>query len=202
MASLEQSMIKPAKIVCSMCGPPLLLAVFSLSAQAGSAIDAQRSQITVHVGKSGVFGAGHEHDVRAPIASGTITTSDNAMVEFKIRAADMKVLPEAKVSVKDHEQIQQNMQEHVLESGKFPEIEFRSSKISKTAANEWKVTGTLRLHGTAKLIQLPVELRGDAYTGSVKIKQTDFGITPIKVAGGLVRVRDELAIEFRIYSEN
>jgi polyisoprenoid-binding protein YceI len=114
----------------------------------------------------------------------------------------MKVLPEAKVSVKDHEQIQQNMQEHVLESGKFPEIEFRSSKISKTAANEWKVTGTLRLHGTAKLIQLPVELRGDAYTGSVKIKQTDFGITPIKVAGGLVRVRDELAIEFRIYSEN
>jgi polyisoprenoid-binding protein YceI len=195
-------MIKPVKKVCSIWGRALLLAVFSLSAQAGSAIDAQRSQITVHVGKSGVFGAGHEHDVCAPIASGTITTSDNAMVEFEIRAADMKVLPDAKVSSKDHEQTQQNMQQHVLESAKFPEIEFRSSKVSKTAANEWKVTGTLRLHGTAKLVQVPVELQDDAYVGRVKIKQTDFGITPIKVAGGLVKVKDELAIEFRIYSKN
>jgi len=36
------------------------------------------------------------------------------------------------------------------------------------------------------------------FTGSATIRQTDFGITPIKVVGGAVSVRDDVKIEFRI----
>jgi hypothetical protein len=41
---------------------------------------------------------------------------------------------------------------------------------------------------------------GGAYVGTVRIKQTDFGIQPIKVGGGVVKVKDELEIAFRVYT--
>jgi len=33
----------------------------------------------------------------------------------------------------------------------------------------------------------------------VRIKQTEFGIQPIKIGGGVVRVKDELEISLRVY---
>ena len=39
-----------------------------------------------------------------------------------------------------------------------------------------------------------------AYVGAVQIKQTDFGIGPIKIGGGVVRVKDELDMTFRTYA--
>jgi hypothetical protein len=35
-----------------------------------------------------------------------------------------------------------------------------------------------------------------AYTGRSKIKQTDFGISPVSGAGGVVKVKNELEIQF------
>jgi hypothetical protein len=47
-----------------------------------------------------------------------------------------------------------------------------------------------------------VEVRheGEAYTGSTRLKQTDFGIQPVSVAGGAVKVKDEVEISFKIYA--
>jgi hypothetical protein len=36
------------------------------------------------------------------------------------------------------------------------------------------------------------------YVGSALIKLTEFGIKPVKVAGGTVKVKDEVRIEFDI----
>jgi hypothetical protein len=32
----------------------------------------------------------------------------------------------------------------------------------------------------------------------VTLKQTDYGITPVKIAGGAVKVKDEIVIEFSV----
>jgi hypothetical protein len=45
-----------------------------------------------------------------------------------------------------------------------------------------------------------VTREGEAYIGTVSIKQTEFGIQPIKIAGGVVRVKDELKINFKVYT--
>jgi len=60
------------------------------------------------------------------------------------------------------------------------------------------VTGTLNLHGVTKPVEVKVLREGDAYRGSARIKQTDFGIKPVRIAGGTVRVKDEIRIEFDI----
>jgi len=36
------------------------------------------------------------------------------------------------------------------------------------------------------------------FMGTARLRQSDFGITPIKVAGGAIRVKDEIQLEFDI----
>ena len=43
-----------------------------------------------------------------------------------------------------------------------------------------------------------VKEKSGHYTGHATLKQTDFGIEPVKVAGGAVRVKDEVQVEFDI----
>jgi len=175
----------------------VMASVLSARAQEKS-IDVQRSTITVHVGKAGVFSvAGHEHTVDAPIEAGTLNDSGvDARVEFRVAAAKMLVRAEGD-DKKNQAEIQQTMQEKVLESAKYPEISFRSSSVEKAGDNAWRVKGNLMLHGVTKPVEVNAKEEGGAYTGNITIKQTDFGIQPINV-GGVVKVKNELQIAFRI----
>ena len=162
-------------------------------------IDVQRSTIAIHVGKAGLFSAaGHEHWVNAPIAEGILNDSDRPSVEFKVLAASMQVKADPKIDAKTQAEIQKDMQEKTLESAAYPEIVFRSSSVQKKTNGEWKVNGELRLHGITRPVVVAVQQRGNAYTGRATLKQTDFGIKPIRAAGGMVRVKDEIEIEFHI----
>ena len=176
----------------------LAIAAVSLTAQ-NKAIDVRRSSITIHVGKSGVFSAaGHEHWVSAPIVSGEVNDADPARVELKVDAAKMTVKPDSKLSPADQAKVQQDMQEKVLESSRYPEIVFRSSRVTKASDGQWEVAGMLTLHGVTKPVTASVARKGDAYVGRAMIRQTEFGIKPISAGGGAVKVKNELSIEFEI----
>src|SRR5580698_3737077 len=164
------------------------------------AIDTQRSTITIHVGKSGLFSAAaHDHIVDAPISNGTISELANPHIEFRVETAKMSVKPDAKIDAKDQATIQTHMQEMTLETKKFPEITFRSVKIDKLAEGQWRVDGDLSLHGVTKRISLTVKQTGESYTSHAVLKQTDFGIKPLSIAGGAVKVKNELEIDFHFF---
>jgi polyisoprenoid-binding protein YceI len=156
-------------------------------------IDPARSSITVHVGKSGLSSAGHAHTVSAPIAGGAINDSESARGWFRVETAKMTVLPE-----KDQEAVQSTMQKSVLESAKFPEIRFESTSIRQVGEDKWTVIGNLTLHGETHSITIDVRNEGGAYFGESRIRQTQFGIHLVSVAGGAVKVKDELKIDFII----
>ena len=175
----------------------VLLSLLVLAKAQDKTIDVQQSTITVHVGKTGIFSvAGHEHTVDAPIESGSLNDSDSPRVEFRVAAAMLKLRAEGD-DKKNQAEIQQTMQEKVLESARYPDIAFQSSNVEKSGDNVWRVMGTLTLHGVSKPIEVNVKREGSAYTGNATIKQTDFGIQPINV-GGVVKVKNELQIAFRI----
>jgi polyisoprenoid-binding protein YceI len=92
------------------------------------------------------------------------------------------------------------MQEMTLETKKFPEITFRSIQIDKLAEGEWRVDGDLSLHGVTKRISLNVKKTGESYTTHAVLKQTDFGIKPISIAGGAVKVKNEVEIDFHFFT--
>jgi polyisoprenoid-binding protein YceI len=164
-------------------------------------IDIRRSIITIHVGKAGLFSAaGHDHWVSAPIASGEINDAGARSVNFAVDAHRLKVKPDTKVNQKDEAEIQQTMQQQVLETEKYPLIQFRSSSIAQAGSGSWSITGKLTLHGVSKPIVVTVKQAGDAYSGNARIKQTHFGIQPVRVAGGAVKVKDEVEVQFDIYA--
>jgi hypothetical protein len=53
-------------------------------------------------------------------------------------------------------------------------------------------------HGHSNPVNATVHSVQDKYVGRCRIKQADFGIQPVTAGGGLVKVRDELDIEFSV----
>jgi polyisoprenoid-binding protein YceI len=102
--------------------------------------------------------------------------------------------------IKSRPKCQANMLAKVLESAAYPEIVFGSTQVRPIRDNAWKVFGELTLHGVTRSVTIDVAREGGAYVGTMHIKQTDFGIQPIKIGGGVVKVKDELAIAFRVYT--
>jgi len=177
-----------AAVCLSVVGSPFAL----LAAE--RPIDAANSSITIHLGKSGLFSAAaHEHQVSAPIEEGGIDDSALGRVWFTVRASRLTVSP-----APDQAKVQSTMQSDVLESERYPDIKFESTLVRGAGENRWIVTGNLTLHGTANPVTADVRKANGAYTGEARIKQTQFGIKPVSIAGGTVKVKDELKIEFVI----
>jgi len=62
------------------------------------------------------------------------------------------------------------------------------------------VEGLLTLHGLTKPVAVTVRRTGETYAGHASIKQTDFGIKPVNAGGGLIKVKNELELDFQIRS--
>jgi polyisoprenoid-binding protein YceI len=60
----------------------------------------------------------------------------------------------------------------------------------------------LALHGVTKSVVLTVKRVGDSYTARTTLKQTDFGIKPISVGGGMIKVKDQVEIDFTIFARH
>src|SRR6201998_337166 len=164
---------------------------------ADRAIDTGHSTLKIHVGKAGLFSAaGHDHWVTAPFAEGSFTDGDLPQVAFTVDARKLTLVEDNKLSAEQQTEIQHTMHAKVLESESYPLISFHSTKIEKAGVNHWLVTGDLTLHGQRRPIRAEVHYAEGAYTGHSTIKQTDFGIHPISVAGGAVKVKNELEFQF------
>jgi polyisoprenoid-binding protein YceI len=87
----------------------------------------------------------------------------------------------------------------VLDVDRYPQIVFRSTAAEAAGGGSWTVQGELMLHGQTRPITLRADERDGHYVGTALIKQSDFGIKPIKVAGGTVSVKDEVQIKFEIH---
>jgi polyisoprenoid-binding protein YceI len=190
-----------------------VLATATLFAQARSQsyqVDPQKSTVTIAVGKSGAFSfAGHTHEVKGPIDSGTVELDRadpaHSRVRIVIPAASLKVSAQNEPPA-DVPKVQERMEsDDVLAVARHPNLTFESTSVSSTGGQlptmNLKVDGNLTIRNVTRPISVPVrvELDGDAITvtGRFTVKQTTFGITPVNV-GGVVTVKDALDIRFSI----
>ena len=165
------------------------------------AIATGKSEMTVRVYKTGVLSAfGHDHELSAPLTSGSVDASAHR-VELHVDAAALRVRDPG-ASEKDRAEIQKTMLgPEVLDVERHHEIAFRSSTAEKGGEGVWRVSGTLTVHGQSRPVVVEVRERDGHYVGSARLKQSDFGIKPIKVAGGTVKVKDEIRVDFNIQLE-
>jgi len=175
-----------------------------LFAHAGSmraetaAIDPASSVITVRVYKSGLFSMfAHDHLIQARGPEGIAERGPSPHIEIRLSARQLKVVDPG-TSDRERAEIQQAMEDTVLEVNRYPEIRFQSTSIDAQAPGRFLVRGNLSLHGRTLPISLVVQGSGKSYKGKTTLRQTDFGIEPIKIAGGAIRVKDQISIEFDI----
>lgn len=101
------------------------------------------------------------------------------------------------------------LQNKVLESERYPTIKFKSVNVSGLKKNgdtrNFTLNGELALHGVTKRVAFPVTvtLANDTLraTGEASLKQSDYGIQPYEGNMGLIKIADELKINFAIVAK-
>jgi polyisoprenoid-binding protein YceI len=182
--------IAVAFVLCAACSPGLWGQV--------RPIDPVNSKLIVRVSKAGLFSAfGDDHEVAAPISEGFVD-EETRRVKLVIDADRLQVL-DPHLSSDKRQQVQERMLgPDVLDVVRFPRISFESTAVEQPGSGRLLVRGQLSLHGQTHAVVVTVRTDRGSYKGTCTFKQREFGITPVSVAGGTVKVKDELTIEFDV----
>jgi polyisoprenoid-binding protein YceI len=172
-------------------------------------IDAGQSRFIVRAFAGGFLSAfAHDHTIAIREFTGeadfTYGTVEPASLRLTIRAGSLTVTD--KISEKDRQKIEATMRDEVLEISKYPEISFKSSSVSASKIGEGqyqaRIAGEVSLHGVSRPLTINARLEfGDnamRAQGGFSVKQSSFGIKPVSVAGGTIKVKDELKFTFDI----
>jgi polyisoprenoid-binding protein YceI len=170
------------------------------------------SRFTVQAFAEGLLSAfGHDPVIAIRDFTGDVEftpgTLSGGLVKMTIKAHSLAASDAVKE--KDRAEIDHMMREDVLESAKFPEIVFESSSVTASRLGKGRyrarVIGDVTLHGvTQKNVWIQAEVTiGEENlraTGEFSLKQTDFQIKPVKVAGGTLKVKNELKFTFDVHA--
>jgi polyisoprenoid-binding protein YceI len=163
--------------------------------------------MTIHAYASGMLSAvGHDPVIAVRELSGEVRFAadkpEAAAVQLKMMTASMAVQND--VNDKDRREIERVMKEDVLETAKFPDVVFEAMQARIDTVNEGRyrieVDGQLSLHGVTRSQRLSAQLflMGETMRaqGEIPLRQTDFNIKPVSVAGGTLKIKDELKCVF------
>jgi polyisoprenoid-binding protein YceI len=172
-------------------------------------IDAAQSRFIVRAFAGGLLSSfAHDHTIAIRDISGeadfTYGSVEPASLRITIKADSLEVTD--KISESDRQKIQGEMRDGVLEVSKYPEINFKSSSVNATKTGEGqyqaRISGDLTLHGVTRPLTMSAQLEfGDKTLrakGAFALKQSSFDIKPVSLAGGAIKVKDELKFTFEI----
>jgi len=172
-------------------------------------VDSRASRFTVRAFATGFLSAmGHNPTIAIRDLSGGVNfnpeKAEASALHLVAKASSLSVQDD--ISDKDRREIERLMHQEVLESAKFPEIRYEASAISVTRLSDMlfsaSANGELALHGVthnqrldARITLLGSMLRA---SGEFTLDQTDYNIKLISVAGGVLKVKDELRFAFEL----
>jgi polyisoprenoid-binding protein YceI len=170
-------------------------------------VDARASRFTVQAFATGLLSAmGHNPRIGIRTFTGEVDFSAEAAqaggFRLSMKANSLGVLDD--ISDKDRRDIEKMMNDQVLEPSLYPDIVYRAPNVTITRVESSlfsaALAGTLDFHGvtrnqpiTARIALFDEMIRA---SGEFSLNQSDYGIKPISVAGGTLKVKDELKFSF------
>jgi polyisoprenoid-binding protein YceI len=172
-------------------------------------IDPRASQFTVQAFANGLIAAiAHSPKIAIRDWTGLIDVASSAFadasLQIRVKAASLEVLDEMPDA--DRREIHRIMNLEVLESAKFPEITYDSTRVTTDKMKEdlygVNVRGRLTLHGVSNEqdlgAQASIGVDSIRAYGSFTLLQTDYDIRIASIAGGTLKLMDELKFSFYI----
>ena len=185
-------------------------------------LDPQRSLVRIYVFRAGAAAKlGHNHVGSAPRFAGFVylppTGTAEAQFDLEFRLDELEIdnpayrslLGKAFVSVPTAADIA-GTRAHMLsvenmQADRFPFVRVHSLRVAGESP-KLAVDVQVEMHGKTREIRVPLSLDGlpDHLTvsGAFTLRQTDFGVQPYSVLGGLIAVADEVVIEFNLAEAN
>ncbi|HET6862378.1 MAG TPA: YceI family protein [Pyrinomonadaceae bacterium] len=181
-----------------------------VSALAQYRILPEESTFTVQAFAEGLFSAfGHDPVIAVRSFNGNAEfmpeTFEKAALHLSVDASSLVVANEVKE--KDRLEIENTMRREVLEVQTYPEIKFDSNNVALNRLGPGRyrarLIGDLSLHGvTQKNVWITAEVTLSAEMlrakGEYQLRQTDFKVKPVSVAGGTLKIKNELKCAFDI----
>jgi polyisoprenoid-binding protein YceI len=172
-------------------------------------MDARASRFAVQAFATGVLAAmGHNPTIGIRDFSGDVNFSPDALegngFHLSIKSSSLSVQND--ISDKDRREIERLMNEQVLQTAKYPEIVydvpgFIATKMGDTLYSA-PLNGNLTLHGVthSQPVIARVALFGDMLraSGDFTLSQTDYQIKLVSVAGGALKLKNDLRFSFEI----
>jgi len=172
-------------------------------------LDPRPSRFTIRVTAGGLLSAfGHNPLIGVRDFSGEVqfdpASPESASLHVEVSARSLEVAGD--VNEKDRREIERTMNQEVLETARYPEIVFESSKVSASKVGDGQylvnLVGDLSLHGVTKSepLSAQVAVTGDILRahGEFSLLQTAYGIKPVSIGGGSLKLKDELKCSFDI----
>jgi len=172
-------------------------------------LDKSTSRFTVRAFASGMLSAlGHSPTIAIRDFTGEANfdpaVPGQASLRIQIRADSLEVTDE--VSNKDRKEMETAMNQKVLESSRYPEIVFEGSETAADPSGEGRfkltINGNLTLHGVTNKLPVTAQVTANGDTlrayGEFSILQSNYGIPLVSVAGGALKLKDELKFNFDI----
>ena len=131
-------------------------------------------------------------DADNPAASSASLTIDARSIEILEAVGGMKSL-----SDKDRRDIGKNIDDKVLETGRYPQLTFESTSVSGSAPN-FNAAGNMTIKGTTRPVQVALNVNGTQVQAKASISQKDFGIKPFSAMMGAIKLRDDVDFELTV----
>jgi polyisoprenoid-binding protein YceI len=174
--------------------------------------DLAQSQLNLTLTQEGLLSKKYlTHQVAVKNFSGKVTLPrDERQTAVELEAeAKSFINVDKTMSEFERRGFQDVLQNKVLESERFPVIKFKAAKVTNLKKSgdtrTFTLNGELSLHGVTKNVTVPVSvtLANDQLraTGEAKLKQSDFGIEPYSGGMGLIKIGDELKVNFSIVAK-
>lgn len=172
-------------------------------------IDTRASRFTVRAFATGILSAmGHNPTIGIRDFSGEMTFDPESVAagSFRLSIKSTSLSVQDDISDKDRREIERLMNEQVLETKNFPQINFESSEIAVSKMGDAlfsaRLNGTLNFHGVARgeTITARVSWMGSMLraSGEFPLSQAKYDVKPVSVAGGALKIKDELKFSFEI----
>jgi polyisoprenoid-binding protein YceI len=178
------------------------------SASVRYVIDTRASQFTVQAFAGGLISAvAHSPKIAIRDWTGVVqmsSTLDSLSLKVQVKSSSLEVLDELPDS--DRREIHRVMNREVLESTQFPEVIYDSTQVAveklKDDLYRLNVRGRLNLHGVSNdqdiIAQVSLAVDSARAYGSFTLLQSDYNIRIASIAGGTLKLQDELKFYFYV----
>ena len=173
--------------------------------------DTRASQFTVQVFAGGLLSAfGHNPTIAIRDFFGDAQVNPDDLERSPSSYGQGRVVDgQGRYSDKDRREMERAMREEILEISTYPEIVYECSNIAATKSGEGQYSVTLNgeLTCTASLAPTTVSARVALTEDSLRafgifpLLQTDYDLKLVSVAGGALKVKDELKFSFNILAQ-